>query len=350
MDLYASIQAHLANQSSFRAWPDMQSILERASAIRPHDWQLPVITCKAVGGTSELAITGACAIACAQISIILIDSMLDAEPNGEHQRLGQPAAANLALAFQAAALDTLASADIDAAPKLAALQAFNVMALTTALGQYLDTQNLSDESAYWRVVKMKSTPFFGAAFQVGALLGGAPPDLAEQLKELGQLYGEMIQIHDDLNDTMAVPANPDWSLSRSPLPILFAQGVDHPERTRFLELRAQLAHSLDPDALAEAQTILIRSGAVSFGVVHLLSRHQRATTLLGAIPLQDAEGMVSLLEGLVTPIWNLFASLGIARSALTLEGMIRFGNESFECQHLWDTPGAWEYKHLPRSQ
>lgn len=41
-----------------------------------------------------------------------------------------------------------------------------------------------------------------------------------------ELYGEMI--HDNLNDTMVVPANPDWLQGRKPLPILFAQTVEHP--------------------------------------------------------------------------------------------------------------------------
>jgi geranylgeranyl diphosphate synthase, type I len=319
MDLYARIQAHLASQPVFQTWPDMHSILERASATRPHDWQLPLLTCQAVGGAPESALAGACAIACAQISIILIDSMLDGEPNGEHQRLGQPAAANLALAFQAAALEALAATDREPTARLAALQAVNAMALTTALGQYLDTQNPADEAAYWRVVKTKSAPFFGAAFQVGALLGGARLDVAEQLKTLGHLYGEMIQIHDDLNDTLAIPANPDWTLNRSPLTILFAQVVEHPERKRFLELRARLNQAVDPEALAEAQSILIQSGAVSYGVAQLLSRHQQATSLLGAIQLQDTQGMVALLEELVTPIWKLFESLGSPRSTLALE-------------------------------
>jgi geranylgeranyl pyrophosphate synthase len=108
------------------------------------------------------------------------------------------------------------------------------MFLSTAFGQFLDVQAPADESDYWQVTKTKSSPFFGAALQVGALAGGGTLETAEQLKKLGCLYGEMIQIHDDMHDSMETPANPDWIQGRSPLPILFASQVKHPEQERFV--------------------------------------------------------------------------------------------------------------------
>jgi geranylgeranyl pyrophosphate synthase len=132
------------------------------------------------------------------------------------------------------------------------------MMLTMAFGQYLDVQGPKDEEDYWRMVATKSSPFFGSVLYVGALMGGATREDALQIERFGNLYGEMIQIHDDLNDAMAVPANPDWRLDRSPLPILFAQGIEHTEKERFLELRQNIS---DPVALTEAQTTLIRCGA-----------------------------------------------------------------------------------------
>ena len=41
-------------------------------------------------------------------------------------------------------------------------------------------------------------------------LGGAPNQVASVLGEAGRLYGKMVQIRDDLNDIMAIIANPDW--------------------------------------------------------------------------------------------------------------------------------------------
>ena len=80
------------------------------------------------------------------------------------------------------------------------------MMLATAWGQRLDLMNPGDETSYWAVVQAKSAPCFGAALESGAWLGGADRETALALRALGEAYGEMIQIHDDLQDVMATPA------------------------------------------------------------------------------------------------------------------------------------------------
>jgi geranylgeranyl pyrophosphate synthase len=183
------------------------------------------------------------------------------------------------------------------------------MFLTTALGQFWDVQPPADESAYWRIVRTKSSPFFGAALHLGALFGGASEGVAAKLERVGSLYGEMIQIHDDLSDTLASPAGPDWIEGRSPLPILFAESVDHPDRSRFLKLRQETA---DEGALREAQEILIRCGAVSYCVDQLLRRNQAAQEALREIALVRPGLIESLLEELVAPVWKLFDGLEVS--------------------------------------
>ena len=320
MDTYSSALDYLLTMPLIQSWPEMQALFWRAAAKQDGSWQLPRLACEAVGGAPEQAIPAVAAVACLKISIILIDDLLDADPRGAHHRLGGPAAANLAAAFQTAALEAIAHSAAQPHIQLAALRSLNAAALTTALGQQWDAQNPADEAAYWRVVETKSAPFFGAAFHVGALSGGADVDTAERLKQLGCLYGEMIQIHDDLHDTLAVPANPDWALGRSPLPILFAQVVEHPDRARFFALRQAIP---DAEALAEAQTILIRCGAVSYGVHELLRRHRAAQGMLKGIPLVRAAGLESLLEDQVRPVDELLASLEIPAAAHAARDALR---------------------------
>jgi geranylgeranyl diphosphate synthase type I len=314
MDIFTSTLDVLHQLPLIQSWVEMRALLKRIAARKPRHWNLPVSACEAVGGTSEQAIPAAAAIACLHTGILLIDDLLDGDPRGEFRTLGAPATANLAAAFQAAALEVIAHhASADVITKLVAPRSLNHAALATALGQYLDSQNPVDEAAYWRVVQAKSAPFFGAALQVGALLGGAPAELAEQLRQFGSQYGEMIQIHDDLKDALAAPANPDWALGRAPLPILFALVVDHPDRARFRELRRVLSRATpDPEALAEAQNILIRCGAVSYGVHHLLARYQTAQQTLKRMPLMDRTGLEALLEDLIRPVEELFQAVGIA--------------------------------------
>lgn len=307
MDTFALTLDYLLNLSLVQTWPEMQALVKRAVAKEDRNWGLPIVTCEAVGGRTEQAVPAVAAIGCLQISIILIDDLLDSDPRGEYNRIGAPAAANLAAAFQALSLEAITQSKTEPAITLAALESLNRAALQTALGQQLDAQNPSDEATYWKVAQMKSSPFCIAAFHLGALVGGASLELAEKLKGLGDLYGEMIQIQDDLHDVMAVPANPDWTLGRSPLPILFAQTVDHPDKARFLELRGAVS---DPEVLTEAQTILIRCGAVSYGVHQILRRYERAREMLRGIQLSQPERLEALLEDQVKPVRELFASLG----------------------------------------
>lgn len=116
----------------------------------------------------------------------------------------------------------------------------------------------------------------------------------------------MIQVHDDLNDTLAMPASPDWLTGRLPLPILFAQTVPHPEQARFAALRPAVA---DPSALGAAQEILVRSGAVSYCLDHLQARAAQARAQLAVLALVDPAGLHTLVDELSGPVVSLLAAL-----------------------------------------
>lgn len=309
MDLYDLALEKLLGLSLTQAWPELHALLKRVLAKKERHWRIPVVVCEAVGGIPEQALAAMAALACLHTSLLLIDDLLDADPRGEYHRLGAPAVANLAAALQALSLEVLAEGDAPAPARLAAVRSLNRAARLTAGGQQLDAQNPADEEDYWRVVEMKSAPFFGAAVHLGAVLGGASVEVAEQLREWGCLYGEMIQIHDDLNDALVSPASPDWTLGRTSLPILFAQSVEYPEREIFLELRQALQTAPQPEALAEAQTILLRCGAVSYSLEELFSRHRLAQTRLDNLNLPQRVYLDYLLEDLIEPVKRLFATL-----------------------------------------
>ncbi len=309
MDMYQSTVDYLLTLPIFDSWQEMRRILQQLASKQPRDWQLPAIACQAVGESAEKAVPASAALACAQISIILVDDMLDDDPRGEYRRIGSGRASNLALAFQAAGIDALVRSSASLPIRVAALDSLNRMMLTTAHGQELDIQNPGDEVSYWRVVENKSAPFYGCGLQLGVLLADAGEDVRQNLERLGQLYGEMIQIHDDLNDTMAAPANSDWIQGRKPLPILFALSVEHPDRAQFVELYQNISAE---HALQKAQGILIKCGAVSYCVDQLLRRYQTAQILLEKTPLPNKEPVDSLIEGVIAPVWKLFESLRIS--------------------------------------
>jgi geranylgeranyl pyrophosphate synthase len=315
MDIEDEVLVYLARLPVVRDWPELQDVVRRAALPNAAVWALPRLACEAVGGRASQAVPAVAALACLQISIILIDDLLDADPRGEYHRLGQPAAANLAIGLQAAGLQAVTESEATPATRLAVLGCLNGMMLATALGQHWDTQNPLDEDAYWRLVAAKSSPFFGAALEAGALFGGASPAVGAGLRRLGLLYGELIQIHDDLHDTMAVPAGPDWTQGRSTLPMLFGQLMPHPDQERFIALRQS---SADPQALAEAQTILMRCGAVSYCLDELGSRYERAVSVLRELSLAHPAGLESLLETQIRPVKELLRMAAVEDPALGL--------------------------------
>src|SRR3990170_2910272 len=208
------IQACILALPEVAAWPEMAGTFERSSSTPHSDWSLPGMACQAVGGDEAAAIPGP--------------------------------AANLALAWQAAAFRLVEQAHVSVERRSAVVASLAGMALTTALGQQWDAQNLAGEDNYWKVVRAKSTPFYAAALHVGALLGGAEAGVADGLRGVGVLIGEVIQIQDDLLDAFQTPANPDWRQGRNNLLLLYALTAQHPAHTQFLELLSRID---DPPAL-----------------------------------------------------------------------------------------------------
>ncbi len=307
MDIYHSALSEVISVPLIRQWPDASTLIERAARSQPKNWLLPGLACRAVGSHPEQTIPATAAIAAMHVSIMLIDDLLDSDPRGEHHRIGVGAAANAAAALQAAAVEIIMRCESVPLPaRFSASRSVNNLALSTCFGQHLDTLNPDSEEGYWRAVRCKSSPLFAASFEIGALLGGGSSEVVKQLKRLGEIYGEIMQIHDDLKDTLETPANPDWLMGRSPLPILFAETVNHPDRERFRRLRGLAA---DPDALAEAQTILIRCGAVSYGVHQNLQRHTAARELLESIPLPHKDELCNWLGLQLEPLRALFQTV-----------------------------------------
>ena len=304
MELFSELIQNFAVLSYVKEWNEVQAVFARAAAAKPKHWLLPFHTCNAVGGTVEQALSAMLAVACGHIGIILVDDMLDEDPRGVHVQAGMAATANMASALQAAAGIAISNSEMELTSKQRALEVLHEMFLATAWGQYQDVNTrVEDEETYWKIARAKSSPFFSLSFEIGALAGGVSLEIAAKIKELGVLYGEMIQVHDDLDDTLAVPAKPDWNEGRVSLPILFAQVVRHPSRSRLVELRPHVCEQVA--ALEEAQQILIECGAVSYCFHHLLERYKSAQRLISTLPLAHQQGMDAIFEDVIQPVFQL---------------------------------------------
>jgi geranylgeranyl pyrophosphate synthase len=289
-------------------WPELAAVFDRAGKAARPDWELPLLACQAAGGARADAHPVAAAIACLQLSIIIVDDILDDDSRGAHVNYGVGPASNMALAYESLASRLIDASPLPSSQKLTIMATFSRVGLQTAIGQHLDVQNLSGQSNYWKVVTAKSTPFYGGALNVGAVAGGASSTLASQMYDLGLLFGEIIQIEDDLSDALETPANADWKQGRNNLLILYAQTADHPQRHRFAEL---LPRSDDPRALAEAQQILVSSGAVAYSAYLLVTRYQAAHRALTTMDLADRPAMSDLLNSYADSLLRLLKLAGV---------------------------------------
>jgi geranylgeranyl pyrophosphate synthase len=303
------VKAQVLALPEVQAWPEMAKIFERHVADPNQVWEWPYRACRAVGGDESLAASSAAAILCMILSILLVDDMLDEDPRGVHLRLGDAITANISFAFQAASFRVIAKTPVDAQRRAAVMESFAQMGLTMAYGQDLDARNLTGEENYWKVTHAKSSSYFGTAMYAGAVMGNASPEVAQQLYQLGALTGDVIQIHDDLKDALETPANPDWKQMRNNLLFLYATTADHPDRERFLALRSQVD---DPEALREAQQILMRCGAVSYGLYHITQRYLASMKILEGAKLANPQPLKEVILKYVIPLVEILKELGVA--------------------------------------
>ncbi len=296
------------------AWPEALAYLARAVHRDGHSpWEYPRAACRAVGGDDERSLPGAGAVFCALAGIHLVDDLLDEDPRGDYRRIGPGRAANLALALQAAGHLLLDGAACDAATRAALHARHARMAVATALGQDLDAEEPADEAGYWRRVEAKAPPLFAAALEMGALLGGGSPAAVEHLGRLGAVMGRYVQVSDDLADALKTPAAADWARPRGNLTLLYGATADHAERGAFASLAARAG---DPAALAAAQEILVRSGAVAYSLYRLGLLAEEARAALAAAPLATAEPLARLLAAQRRPLERLLAAAGAEPAAV----------------------------------
>ena len=307
--IFDELKERVRNLRVVAAWPQMLEFVERVVHRESISvWEHPGAACRAVGGHEEMALPAAAAVFCSVISLHLVDDMLDEDPQGDHLRLGVGPVANAALAFQAAGHLLLGQAETSAETRAALQSSFAEMSLATCYGQNLDTRELASEQEYWQVVEGKTPPLFGEALRMGALLGGSPVVTADQLARLGRILGRFIQVSDDLTDVLETPARADWQRRSNSLPLLYAMTVPHAEREDFLRLSLRVA---DPEALAAAQKVLFRSGAVSYCTLKLVEFSRELQELFARVPLRDPEPIERLIEVHTRPLYRLLEKVGV---------------------------------------
>jgi geranylgeranyl pyrophosphate synthase len=309
---FEDLKDRLQRLRPLAAWPQMLEFVDRAVSREGSIWEYPAAACLAVGGNEGPAAAAAAAIFCSVASIRLVDDILDEDPRGDYRVVGAGQAANMALAFQAAGHLLLDDPEIPPAIRPALQSCFAEMSLATCRGQDLDARELRCEEEYWRVVESKTPPLFAAALRMGALLGGAAAETADGLARLGSVLGRFIQVSDDVTDALGTPARADWKRRGNNLALLYALTAPHADREEFLRLSLAVE---DPAALAAAQKILLRSGAVSFCTLKLLEFSREAREVIARLQLREPAPIARLVDLHEKPLHRLLESVGVGEPA-----------------------------------
>lgn len=289
-------------------WPEVQRLLPDPDAPLRADWVLPLYSIRALGGNELHMLPLAAALACVQMSIILVDDILDDDPRGHHLSMGSGRAANLALALQAAAHLVIKQGDLVPERIPAIGDCLQTMAFATAVGQEMDVGIISDEDDYWRLVRAKSTPFYATAFELGAIAAGATGQQRAAINKVGMLFGEIIQLLDDMDDAFTTPAKPDWTRQNNNLVILFAKTANHMERDEFIELLKEIH---EPDKLMRAQEICIGAGSVSYCIYQMVSRIGQVKECLKKSDIPFSDPILDVFRHHLLPLKYLLHRIGV---------------------------------------
>jgi octaprenyl-diphosphate synthase len=140
-----------------------------------------------------------------------------------------------------------------------------------AEGEVLQLLNVHDadtnEENYLRVIRYKTAKLFEAATQVGAILGGAPPEIESALAEYGMHLGTAFQLIDDVLDysgdlhETGKNLGDDLAEGKPTLPLI------HAMRTGTHEERAHIRHAIEHGGKSDLELVVSaihRTGALEY--------------------------------------------------------------------------------------
>ena len=306
--MYQKIKHYLQDDEFVNPWPGLMQFVIRIINEKPKHILIPGLIASAYGGDLARQVMANASLTLLFSAIIAVDSILDGDEGGPMAGYSCGELANMSLGLAGWSAHILRG--LTDAPHVYSegIETISRLLYQVSFGQALDSSNPETEEAYWELAVMKSGAFFSGAFSLGGLVGGASAADLTRLSALGQYYGVMLQIHDDLRDALEVPANSDWVNGRNTLPILYAHLVDHPERDRFRAVRKQV---VDHRRLEEAQSILVRSGALSYGLYQIqMLDQQAAQELEGLSSINDAD-IRRMFAELVQPVERLLDAVAV---------------------------------------
>jgi len=181
-----------------------QFLIERVQSMPAWQIALPVIACRAAGGSLEDGIILASAWVPLYLASEILDKVEDKELMPDRFLTSPEVASNLATGLIFASFQTLTSIQ-DAGKASQIIRIFSGSGFDAVNGQHRDLvqTRLPVELSlnnYWEIIILKSGSVFRAAIEGGAAAGGADETIAEALGDYGAALGVMLQLMDDCRD------------------------------------------------------------------------------------------------------------------------------------------------------
>jgi geranylgeranyl diphosphate synthase type I len=203
--------------------------------------------------------------------------------------------------------DHFRSARVDAAALDRAWERFTELRVEVMAGQLLDvtaaTSRAADPERALRIATLKSGRYTVARpLEIGALLAGADPTLAEALRRAGDPLGRAFQLRDDLLGVFGDPARtgkPITSdLAEGKRTLLVAEALGRLDAAGRAELEAGLGDAtLDEAAAARLGALIADSGARAAVEARIETDLAEAERAIGALGVDAAAR--SVLIGLI---------------------------------------------------
>ncbi|WNY28167.1 Octaprenyl diphosphate synthase [Methanimicrococcus stummii] len=164
---------------------------------------------EAVGGDIKTAVPAAVAVELMHTFTLVHDDIMDNDPvrrglPAVHTIWGEAGGILAGDTLYSKAIEIITTADSDPARLLKSANILSRTCVEVCEGQWLDIdfENRDSVSAdeYLEMIEKKTAILFGAAAQIGAVIGGADEKTDQALYDFGRLVGLGFQIYDDVLD------------------------------------------------------------------------------------------------------------------------------------------------------
>ncbi|MCL7455474.1 MAG: polyprenyl synthetase family protein [Anaerolineae bacterium] len=283
------------------SFPGFRKLLETVLADRAPSagnlpWlMLPILTCEALEGDVSQAHHVAAAFEIGRIAAGCLDEWQDQDTdNALWRAIGAARAVNLALGLlplSFLALSRLSDLKLEPSLVLALHEEFHRTLFDMSAGQDADLRDDRSLHDYEQIAGAKSGSLFRLGCRAGALVAGAPVDVAGRYGDFGYNLGVVAQMWNDLQGLAGLRGKGDAGQQRA-LPTLAQQAAEEmaagpsPEAGQvgslYTLVRIQVFHRRATEALARCP----EPGRLSlfldaYGMRHLVEKAQQTTSQQG---------------------------------------------------------------------